>query len=183
MSDQYIIRHCAPTLAGIKTGNLFSVQREPGEDYIAAIRRLNKILVPKGLRALILKQTEKMVLIYLYRPAMLNADLSREDARQILLEKGYPAEKTQSCIVRLVKRLASSDGFPHEIGLFLGYPPEDVAGFIEHGGQAFACCGYWKVYANEKEARKLFASYARCSQEFCSRLDAGESFSELLEAV
>lgn len=180
MSDQYIIRHCAPTLAGIKTGNLFSVQREPGEDHIEAIRRLNKILVPKGLRALIVKQTEKMVLIYLYRPVMLNADLSREDARQILLEKGYPAEKTQRCIVRLVKRLASGDGFPHEIGLFLGYPPEDVKGFMNSPVEGVKCSGCWKVYGDEKKAKRMFANYQRCTNAYCRKIKEGNSLEQLV---
>ena len=180
MSDQYIIRHCAPTLAGIKTGNLFSVQREPGENYIEAIRRLNKILVPKGLRALILKQTEKTVLIYLYRPAMLNADLSREDARQILLEKGYPTEEVQSCIVRLVKRLASGDGFPHEIGLFLGYPPEDVKGFMNSPVEGVKCSGCWKVYGDEAKAKRMFANYQRCTNAYCRKNKEGNSLEQLV---
>ncbi len=180
MSDQYIIRHCAPTLAGIKTGNLFSVQKEPGEDYIEAVRRLNKILVPKGIRALILKQTEKMVLIYLYRPAMLNADLNREEARSILLEKGYPAEKTEGCIVRLVKQLASDDGFPHEIGLFLGYPPADVRGFMNSPVEGVKCCGCWKVYGDEAKAKRMFANYQRCTKTYCRKIREGNSLEQLV---
>ena len=41
--------------------------------------------------------------------------------------------------------------FPHEIGLLLGYPPEDVSGFIENGGKNFLCSGYWKVYKGRQE--------------------------------
>ena len=41
------------------------------------------------------------------------------------------------CIVKLIGRLQENEGFPHEIGLFLGYPPEDVLGFIENKGEFF----------------------------------------------
>ena len=42
-----------------------------------------------------------------------------------------------------------SGEFPHEVGLFLSYPPEDVKGFIAHRANDFKCAGLWKVYGNE----------------------------------
>lgn len=48
------------------------------------------------------------------------------------------------------------DGFPHEVGLFLGYPLDDVTGFIEQKGKNYKCCGIWKVYGNEKQTQMLF---------------------------
>lgn len=38
--------------------------------------------------------------------------------------------------------------FPHEMGLLLGYPIEDVVGFMEHSGKEYLYSGYWKVYEN-----------------------------------
>lgn len=46
-----------------------------------------------------------------------------------------------------MRRLQRFEAFPHEIGLFLSYPPEDVRGFIEHKGHESKCEGCWKVYA------------------------------------
>ena len=54
-------------------------------------------------------------------------------------------------------RLAQREDFPHEIGLFLGYPLGDVIGFIKNAGQNCKCVGCWKVYCNECEAIKAFA--------------------------
>ena len=62
---------------------------------------------------------------------------------------GYTDTSVDGAIEWLRMRLASGDGFPHEIGLFLGYPVEDVLGFIENAGQNCKCCGCWKVYCNE----------------------------------
>ena len=83
----------------------------------------------------------------------------------------------------LARRIERQKTFPHEIGLFLGYSPGDVAGFIEHRGQRFALSGYWKVYGDEAEARALFARYAACTEEFCGRLEAGQRFEDLVVAV
>jgi hypothetical protein len=58
-------------------------------------------------------------------------------------------------LARLQRRFLN-EGFPHEIGLFLGYPPEDVRGFIFNKGQNFICCRYWKVYHNAERAMEMF---------------------------
>ena len=34
-----------------------------------------------------------------------------------------------------------SGDLPHEVGLFLSYPPEDVKGFIDHRANDFKCAG------------------------------------------
>ena len=38
-------------------------------------------------------------------------------------------------------------GFPHEIGLLLGYRQRIMTGFIENNGKNFLYIGYWKVYS------------------------------------
>ena len=49
MSEEILIRQGAPTLAGIKTGSLFPCPCEDRENLLTDIRRLNRLLVPKGL--------------------------------------------------------------------------------------------------------------------------------------
>ena len=55
MSEDLVIRHCAPTLAGIKTGNLFSCACPCKAALTKELCRLNRKLVPKGIRILPLK--------------------------------------------------------------------------------------------------------------------------------
>lgn len=42
MSDEFIIRHCSPTLAGLKTGNLFNCPFQDKEELLLSIRSLNQ---------------------------------------------------------------------------------------------------------------------------------------------
>ena len=39
------------------------------------------------------------------------------------------------------------------------------------------------LYANERETRALFDRYAHCTEDFCSRLEQGCSFPDLVKAV
>ena len=67
------------------------------------------------------------------------------------MQCGYRIEDTlQEKLNFLRMRMQIRKSFPHEIGLFLGYPAEDVAGFISHKGHDFCYSGYWKVYVHER---------------------------------
>ena len=75
MSEELIVRHCAPTLANLKTGSLFVCPIADRPSFFGSLRSLNELLVPKGLRALPLRIREYSALIYLYRPSRLKKDL------------------------------------------------------------------------------------------------------------
>ncbi len=171
MSEQQFIRSTAPTLAGIKTGSLFPYHFASRDEAISELRSLNRRLAPKGLRLLPLRMREDFAMLYLYRPGQLGADLRRRDAAVLLRDAGYPACDETGCIRELRRRLSEHEDFPHEIGLFLSYPPEDVRGFIEHRGCGCKCVGCWKVYGDEKAARRKFAQYKRCTDR-CLRRNA-----------
>lgn len=182
MQEDMLIFHCAPTLAGLKTGNLFSCPYEDKETLIQEIRRLNQQLGPKGLRVIPMRYCEKRVLLYVYRPSGLVSDLSGEEARSLLEEAGYANCTADQCVIELARRLQATECFPHEIGLFLSYPPEDVRGFIENKGADCRCVGCWKVYGDEEKARKTFQRYKKCTDVYCDRWRRGFSVERLTVA-
>ena len=68
MSEELLIRHCAPTLAGLKTANMFNCRYEDRHALNGAIRAFNKRLGKKGLRLMPIRYGEERALIYVYRP-------------------------------------------------------------------------------------------------------------------
>lgn len=84
--------------------------------------------------------------------------------------------------MRLSQRLRQSEEFPHEIGLFLGYPPEDVRGFIEHHADGSKCTGCWKVYGDETAARRKFDQYKKCTRVYCDQWKKGKNIERLTVA-
>ena len=157
MSEETMIRNCSPTLAGIKTGNLFRCCYETAADMREAVRHWNRLLGKKGVRILPLRYQNKHALMYVYRPSHLSADLRDASADAILRRCGYTAKTSEHCIVELMKRLRSDTDFPHEIGLFLGYPPADVDGFM-HRKEHYKVCGLWKVYDDVEGAVRQFSA-------------------------
>ena len=178
MSEELIVRHCAPTLANLKTGSLFVCPITDKPSFFSSLRSLNELLVPKGLRALPLRIREHSALIYLYRPSRLKKDLEDPAAIKILQEHGYSCYG--KCLPKLMERVRASEEFPHEIGLFLGYPPEDVQGFLDH--RPCKCTGCWKVYGDENKAKKTFDLYKKCERVYCQQLAHGTDIERLTVA-
>lgn len=169
MPEEYLVRNCAPTLAGLKTGNMFTCPCNDKAALLSDLRKLNKRLSPKGLRLLPLRFSETKALLYLFRPAKLRQDLSEKTAEELLRCHGYDTGSCEKCVVQLAKKLRRKEEFPHEIGLFLGYPPEDVHGFICQGPDCCKCTGCWKVYGDAEAAQKKFAQFKHCTKVYCAQ--------------
>ncbi len=180
MPEEILVYQCSPTMAGIKTGNLFTAPNEDKERFTREIREINRVLVPKGLRLVPLKYTAKYVLLYMYRIEDLKNDLNNSVARSILAEMDYPLISSDLCVAELAKRLKFNDSFPHEIGLFLGYPPEDVAGFIVNKGKGEKMTGVWKVYCNEEAAKNKFDSFKKCRGAYLKAYHCDRSIDRLI---
>ena len=178
MSDELLLRFCAPTLAGLKTGSMFSCAFPSREALFASVRELNRRLLPKGLRVLPLRFLAGRGLIYVYRPGQLARDLSEGAAGALLAGFGYPRGSAERCLARLMRRLREGGEFPHEIGLFLGYPAEDVLGFIEHR-ESSKCVGCWRVYGDGDKAQKTFARFRKCTEAYYARYRHGASIDTL----
>ena len=183
MSEEYVVRQCAPTLAGIKTGSLFPCPYQSRQALMSEIRALNRRLSPKGLILLPVRYLDGKALLYLYRPSNLRQDLKDRLAAQVLEQAGYSCSKSEQCVVRLIRRLKENEDFPNEIGLFLSYPPEDVKGFIDNRACNFKCSGLWKVYGDEARAQAMFARFRKCTEIYCKLWQEGSSIEQLAVAV
>lgn len=113
---------------------------------------------------------------------MLEKDLKASETKKFLKSLGYRTETPESCIFSLIGRLSKSKEFPHEIGFFLGYPPEDVFGFIHNNASDFKSVGYWKVYGDENKAQKTFDKYKKCKKIYLKEYSNGIDIERLTVA-
>ena len=104
------------------------------------------------------------------------------EAVRLLEESGYPCHSAGQCVACLIRRLRESEEFPHEIGLFLGYPIEDVVGFIRYAGKGCKLSGLWKVYGDAEAASRLFDRLSRVCHAVTRRVDKGETLLEVFAA-
>ena len=197
--ERKLIHHCTPVLAALKPANLFTCRDEsvPGirgngpnpvdpheyqDSFSKALRTARVKLAPCGVRIEVLARRPAGPLIYVYRPHLLTLSIQQENVAAYLRKEGYDPSCLSTCIERLHRRICGTDvksqltgccSFPHEIGFFLGYPYEDVVGFIENRGENFLCSGCWKVYAQERDAQACFCCYKNCTTVYECLFDEG----------
>ena len=168
-----LVKHCAPTLAGLKAGSLFSFLEPVTAGLQLEIDTLNMLLQSKGLTLRLMKDLGSRALCYLYRSSQLARILADPENAAFLRSVGYSRVDLPDALSTLQNRLHTCSQFPHEIGLFLGYPLEDVVGFIRNQGRGCLCCGCWKAYANACDAQKRFDQFGRCTMVYCRLYQAG----------
>ena len=172
MPTEVIVRCCAPTLAGIKVGNLFSHRYTDAEDVVDTVKRQNRQLNPKGVYMELVKMADGFALVYVYRKRRLEELLAKQEIQEFLRPYGYHGQSVEENLVVLKERLQKDD-FPHDIGIFLDYPVEDVKAFIANKGANCPLTGCWKAYHNVSEAERKFRSYKRCTEVYCQRYGEG----------
>jgi hypothetical protein len=150
-----IINQLSPVLMGFKPAALFTVQAETVCASLAG-------LLPSGLSLMVLRKGENGPLIFAFDRKRLESTLAAKAAGAVLSGLGYPAGTPIPAALAHLKNQFACGIFPHEVGLFLGYPADDVLGFVKHKGQNYKLCGYWKVYGDVERAKLCFRRYDAC---------------------
>jgi hypothetical protein len=158
---EVLIRWAAgPAIAGVKPASLVSVLHSQLGD--AWERRGAGICCDLGISAFPLRKSPKGTLVLLFRRRQLIRKVLTGVPGRYLRSLSYPTEfGPEACLNHLKTRFTESDmavsPFPHEVGIFLGYPPVDVIGFCSGKPSPYGCRGYWQVYHRPEKARRAFS--------------------------
>ncbi len=162
-----IVLQCAPTIAGLKTSNLLIVPKDQ-EDKVRLLLRHS------GLMGYRLVYDRNRVIFLVFNRDKLIDYLSRQDVREFLKGYGYRTDAFGYSLRNFQERydayVHNRKDFPHEIGVFLGYPLCDVKGFIDNGGEDYKISGYWKVYENPDATKKLFEKFDDIKDEMVRKI-------------
>ena len=175
-----VARQCAPVLAGIKISNLLILSR-------VSPLTVMRMMDGTGLSFdyLYCGCSRKVWLVYWLEE--LEAVLQKPEVRIFLREFGYQEFSCSSVLMHLKKRyqayLRNEEGYPHELGVLLDYPLADVKGFMENKGQNYLYSGYWKVYSNAEQAKKIFARYGEARRTAVQLAQEGKGFREITGSI
>jgi hypothetical protein len=112
----------------------------------------------RGISALALRESTGGSLVLLFRRRHLVRKALTGVPARFLSSMAYPVGSgVDACLRVLQDRFQVPGEFPHEIGIFLGYPPEDVIGFRSGRPSPYSCRGYWQVYHRPDRAERTFA--------------------------
>lgn len=156
--EEILVMHGSPTLANMKPASLIALGNLTSK--ISCIEKLEE----RGLLFLPLVNKKGTALILAYRKNKLEKSLEHPLSKAILEHFGYSGTLDEM-LMYLQERFRSAD-CPHEVGLFLGYPPEDVKGFIDNKGKNAISSGLWKIYSDEENAEKMLMKWNKCRTKY-----------------
>lgn len=200
-AETQLALRCAPLIAGLKPANLLILKTCQTKELYSLLQNtrfssyelyrtdLNKTDSEAESKTDIKTnagtKTEPETVLLLYADKPLALCLEQPEARKILWQKGYRDFSLPALLACFAARYAycrrNKGDFPHEMGLFLGYPPEDVAGFLENGGKNALYAGYWKVYRNRTEKVRLFRSFDQARACLVRLLADGVGMAQVLD--
>lgn len=173
-----IALQCAPLVAKLKVSNLLIL---PVEDVI----KVRQILKYSDVDYKLISVKDKKATMLLYREKELEEYFDNKDIRLLMQFMGYTDFSMNALIARFRKHYVAyqqdAAEFPHEMGFFLGYPLEDVVGFIQNQGKNFLYTGYWKVYADLQEKVSLFQKFELAQEALVQYISDGGTMERLLQ--
>lgn len=173
----------APTIKGLKaatTVTLCNKDRNMLENWKKyKIEVLNRLKV----KAFELKETDRAIIVLFYKEDILKSSLESEITECYLSKFGYASNMSIDKKLKLLKERYQNNVCPHELGLFLGFPLEDVKMFIEYPNMECLICGYWKVYNDENGALKKFKDFDDAKLEIINKVCKVSPSVEILKIV
>jgi len=177
--SETLIKYCSPVFANLKPSYLIMVKNEPNLNKEA--NQLKPLLKKNGFRLRELGGCKNVRRYLLFNEESLTKSVFTSENLNLLKALNYKITTLDSLLTQIYKRLENNkNDFPHEIGIFLGYPFKDTIGFINNKGEGEKYCGYWKVYANVEQAKKNFQSFDMCKEQYCKEFEKGCPFEELI---
>jgi hypothetical protein len=175
----HFMLECSEVLAGVKPANLIPLvnrSRSCGRNLYLLWQRHQAELAARfpDLAIKVLQTGERALLLLCYNRTHLDRHLSHAGIRSLLHRAGYEKGMTaESLLGELRRRIGTSGSFPHEIGLFIGYPAKDVAAFMGLVNLPFTCQGPWKIYGNPEQSLGLAKQFRCCRQRMTDILATG----------
>lgn len=131
----------------------------------------------------VLRNTATGRLVLFYNRDMLGRTLAAPPVCEFLGAHGYRADAPVEVFLDALQARFTEVHMPHEIGIFLGYPLKDVAGFIAEKEAAHAIRGDWRIFGAPDESLRAMRLYRRAETLARRILGAYRNFEFCLDKI
>lgn len=173
----FLVLELAEVLQGAKPANLVCLankRRSCGRNLYRLWKEHGAALLEEsGLKVRVLDDRGSSILLLLYSQEALGTLIAQKSVRIILGKAGYGNVHDFDSVLDELETRVTGDGFPHEIGVFLGYPLKDVIGFMGWVPLAFTVQGPWKIFGKPEQSLRLAECHRECRSRMSLRLASG----------
>ena len=174
-----IMCNAAPTIKNHKTSSLINFKNN--NRNINNIWNIYKDDVKEklGVHYFELKKDSENTIVLFYNKEKHQSSLKDNKNMEFLKRFGYNEHMSIGEDLSLLKE-RFKQMCPHEIGVFLGYPIEDVVSFVDFPNTKCKMVGYWKVYHDIEKAEIIFNKYDEIKHAIMALMMKGMKPTELL---
>ena len=173
----FLVLEVAEVLQGAKPANLVNIsnRRRPcGRNlYLLWKEHGSALLAGSALQVRELADRGSALLLLFYRPEALRELLAQKSVSVILGKAGYREVADPERVLSELAERVTGEGFPHEIGVFLGYPLKDVVGFMGWARLSYSCQGPWKIFGDPRPSLRLAKTHRECRCRMSHLLASG----------
>lgn len=176
--EMRIAYQCAPLLAGLKPSNLLMLHKKE-------LAYVQWMLKQAHISYFIVAKEKQTAAVLLYHRESLRCYLAQPEVTDSLQKMGYHDLSLGRVLFVFREHyeafLRGESPFPHEMGFLLGYPVEDVKGFICNEGENSLYTGDWKVYDNLSEKLTLFGKFETARESLLKMISGGMGIIDIMK--
>ncbi len=172
----------APTLEGHKPSSIITLSKNNRELNLLWQKYKQDFTSECGLDFYEIKNKKDSITLLFYNRCKIIDVIYKEENMKFLKMFGYNENLNLNEILDILK-FRFEKVCPHEIGIFLGFPLDDVICFMKYPDKECLLCGYWKVYNNLDIARQKFIRFDKAKNNVVKSILRGNLPSLLLDSV
>lgn len=173
--EKFLIYNASLVISGAKPSATITIKKDKENLYDKWIRYGIDFLETINIKYIDLRESSNALIILIYNENQLSNYIFKEENKDFLIKLGYSNESNVNNYLCMLKNRYNQFNCPHELGVFLGFPLNDVMDFMNCKDKKCLSCGYWLVYNNLQEAKETFNRYDKVKEHTVNYILSGRS--------
>lgn len=173
--EKFLIYNASLVISGVKPSATVTIKKDNENLYDKWIKYGVNFLQQIDIKYIKLRECHNALIILIYNEENLKSYIFKNENKKFLMLLGYIEEENIDEYLSILENRYKEFNCPHELGIFLGFPLNDVKDFMECKRKKCLSCGYWLVYNNLKEAREIFNKYDKVKEHTVKHILNGNS--------
>lgn len=181
--ENFLVYNSSLVIAGVKPAVTVTMKKNNKKLYNSWKSFGQSLLGNINLKFVELRESDNSIIVMIYDESILEKELNKKSHIEFLINLGYSYKLEINEYVNTLKSRYEKYHCPHELGLFLGIPFEDVKDFMECTTKKCLLCGYWKVYNDSSKAITIFNKYDKVKEYTIKNMLEGNSSRDLALSI
>lgn len=173
--EKFLLFNTSLVISEVKPSATITLKKGIDSNYEKWIKYGEKFLESINIKYIELRECENALIILVYDEKQLSNYIFKEENKAFLKKLGYSYGNDIDAYIEKLKKRYEKFNCPHELGVFLGYPLNDVKDFMECSSKKCLACGYWRVYNDYNAAKEVFNTYDMIKEKTVSYILKGNS--------